>query len=81
MRRRRWFLSKTNNRLDCLSLRVVLFGRMFYNIFQYTDDIPDDFKQDPQKLLNFSEAQRNKDSGHKGKIRDDADASVSVWGY
>ena len=71
------FYRKPITGLTVYQLRVVLFGRMFYNIFQYTDDIPDDFKQDPQKLLNFSEAQRNKDSGHKGKIRDDADASVA----
>jgi len=71
------FYRKPITGLTVYQLRVVLFGRMFYNIFQYTDDIPDDFKQDPQKLLNFSEAQRNKDSGHKGKIRDDADASMA----
>ena len=70
------FYRKPITGLTVYQLRVVLFGRMFYNVFQFTDDIPEDFKQDPQKLMNFSEAQRNKDSGHKGKIRDDADASM-----
>ena len=48
---------------------------MFFNIFQFTDDIPEDIKQDPQKLLSFSEAQRNKSSG-SGGLKDDADASA-----
>jgi hypothetical protein len=71
------FYQKPITHLTIYQLRVVLFGRMFYNIFQYTDNIPDDFKQDPQQLLDFSEAQRNKDSGNKGGIRDDADVSVA----
>ena len=48
---------------------------MFFNIFQFTDDIPEDIKQDPKKLMSFSEAQRNK-SSNKGGIKEDADASA-----
>ncbi len=71
------FYRKPITHLTIYQLRVVLFGKMFFNIFQYTDDIPDNLREDPEKLMAFSEAQRNKDSGHQGKIRDDADASVA----
>ena len=70
------FYRKPITGLTVYQLRVVLFGRMFYNIFQYTDDIPEEFKQDPQKLVAFSEAQRNRDTQSKGGLRDDADGSV-----
>jgi hypothetical protein len=70
------FYQKPVTHLTIYQLRVVLFGRMFFNIFQFTEDIPEDFKQDPQKLMAFSEAQRNKDTQSRGGLRDDADGSV-----
>tara|TARA_Y100001938_G_scaffold146474_1_gene225383 strand:+ start:2082 stop:3065 length:984 start_codon:yes stop_codon:yes gene_type:complete len=69
------FYSKPITALSIYQLRVVLFGRMFFNIFQNTDDIPDNIKQDPEKLLAFSESQNNKDKRKTG-IREDADASM-----
>ena len=68
------FYSKPVTSLSIYQLRVVLFGRMFFNIFQYTEDIPDDIKEDPEKLISFSEMQ--KDKGSKSGIRDDADGSM-----
>ena len=72
------FYDKPIPELSIFQLRVALFGRMFFNIFQFTEDIPEDIKQDPEKLLSFSEAQRNKDSS-KSQIRDDA-AGSAVFG-
>jgi len=69
------FYSKPVTSLSVYQLRVVLFGRMFFNVFQNTDDIPDNIKQDPEKLLAFSENQNNKDKRKTG-IREDADASM-----
>ena len=69
------FYRKPIPELTIYQLRVVIYGRMFYNIFQYTEDIPDYIKQDPKKLLQFSEAQRNKDS-NSGGLRDDSDGSA-----
>jgi hypothetical protein len=68
------FYQKPVTSLSIYQLRVVLFGRMFFNIFQYTEDIPDDIREDPEKLMSFSEMQNNK--GGKSGIRDDADASM-----
>jgi hypothetical protein len=69
------FYSKPITSLSIYQLRVALFGRMFFNIFQNTEDIPDEIKQDPEKLMDFSESQRNKDKRKTG-IREDADASM-----
>ena len=69
------FYNKSITSLSIYQLRVVLFGRMFFNIFQNTEDIPDNIKGDPEKLIAFSEMQSNKATGKTG-IRDDADASM-----
>ena len=63
--------------LSVYQLKVAMYGKVFHSIFQYTDDIPDNIKEDPDKLMAFSENQRNKDSGKVSSgIRDDADASA-----
>tara|TARA_R110002020_G_scaffold22527_4_gene76142 strand:+ start:3537 stop:4520 length:984 start_codon:yes stop_codon:yes gene_type:complete len=69
------FYAKPVTALSIYQLKVVLYGNMFFNIFQHTTDVPDDIKENPQKLLAFSDAQRNKDT-NRGGIKDDADASM-----
>ena len=69
------FYGKPITKLSVHQLKVAVFGRIFFNIFQHTEDIPDNIKEDPEKLLAFSEAQRNKDSNSKF-IREDSDASA-----
>jgi len=60
-------------------MRLVLFGKIFHSIFQYTENIPDGIREDPEKLLAFSEAKNSKDSGRKQFIDDDA-AGSAVFG-
>ena len=69
------FYGKPIINLSAYQMKVVMYSRVFHSIFQYTEDIPDNIRQDPDKLLAYSESQRNKDS-NKGGIRDDADASA-----
>ncbi|RPH15412.1 MAG: hypothetical protein CBB67_017670 [Alteromonadaceae bacterium TMED7] len=61
--------------LSAYQMKVAMYGKVFNSIFQYTQDIPDNIREDPDKLLAYSESQRNKDS-NKGGIKDDADASA-----
>ena len=60
-------------KLSVYQLKTALFARMFYNIFQYIEDIPDHIKDDPEKLLAYSDSKRN---NNNGSIREDADASA-----
>ncbi len=69
------FYRKPIPSLTIYQLRVVLFGRMFFNIFQFTDDIPDNIRQDPEKLMAFSDAKRD-GSGRPAGLKDDADVSM-----
>lgn len=69
------FYGKPITKLSVHQLKTITFGRMFFNVFQNTENIPDDIKDDPVKLLNFAEAQRNK-SSNSSFIKDDSDASM-----
>ncbi len=69
------FYGKPIANLSAYQMKVAMYGKVFNSIFQYTQDIPDNIREDPDKLLAYSESQRNKDS-NKGGIRDDADASA-----
>lgn len=68
------FYGKPAVELSIPQLKLLAYGRMFQNIFSYTENIPDNIREDPKKLISFSEAQRNK--GGKDLIRDDADGSM-----
>lgn len=68
------FYGKPAVGLSVPQLKLLAYGRMFQNIFSYTENIPDNIREDPKKLISFSEAQRNK--GSKDMLRDDADGSM-----
>ena len=69
------FYGKPIPLLSIYQLRVVLFGKMFFNIFQFTEDIPEGIMQDPEKLIAFSDAKRN-GTGRPAGLKDDADVSM-----
>lgn len=67
------FYDKAIVLLSVYQLKTALFAKMFFNIFQYVEDIPDHIKDDPEKLLAYSDSQRNKNSGG---IDENSDASA-----
>ena len=70
------FFGKPLVDLSVFQMKLVLFGRIFHSIFQYTEDIPDNIRDDPERLLAFSDAKNNKNN-NKGKfIKDDSSAST-----
>jgi len=73
------FFGKPIVDLSVFQMKLVLFGKIFHSIFQYTEEIPDHIKEDPEKLLAFSEAKQNKSKGAKSFINDDA-AGSTVFG-
>lgn len=69
------FYGKPVIELSAYQMKLAMYARVFHSIFQYTEDIPDNIKEDPDKLMAYSENQRNK-SSNNGGLRDDADASA-----
>jgi len=72
------FYGKPVIQLSIYQLKTAIFAKMFYNIFQYIEDIPDNIKDDPEKLLSYSDLQRNK--GKKGQMIKDDSAASAVFG-
>jgi hypothetical protein len=70
------FFGKPVTNLTIPQLKLCSFGRVFFSIFQYVDDIPDNIREDPAKLLSFSDAQRNKGKKKGVNLKEDADASM-----
>ncbi len=54
------FYGKPIIQLSAYQLKLALYARIFFNIFQYNDDIPDHIKKDPIAILNFSDSKKNK---------------------
>lgn len=57
------FYGKPIVELSVYQLKLAIYARVFFNIFQYNDDIPERIKKDPEAIFNFSEAKKNKDAG------------------
>lgn len=53
--------------LSVFQQKVLVYGRLFLNIFQNTDKIPDDIRKDPKALLDFADSSKNKEKLNKGK--------------
>lgn len=64
--------------LSVYQLKMVVWGKVFHSIFQYVEDIPSDVREDPDRLLAFSEAKSNK-GNKKQFIKEDA-AGSTVFG-
>lgn len=67
------FYDKAIVLLSVYQLKTALSARMFFNIFQHVEDIPDHIKDDPEKLLAYSDSKRNNNSGG---IDENSDASA-----
>ena len=63
--------------LTDFQVRVNIYGKIFKNIFETNENIPDDVKNDPDKLFEYtdkSKAQKNFDSKQKNKDKASAEA-------
>ncbi len=69
------FYGKPVIELSAYQMKLGMYAKVFHSIFQYTEDIPDNIREDPDKLMAYSENKRNKGSNNGG-LRDDADASA-----
>ncbi len=68
-----FFYGKFITDLSVFQVKLCLFGRIFYNIFQYHDDVPEEIKKEPQAIFDFVESKKNRES-FKDKYKDGATA-------
>lgn len=55
------FYGKYINELSLYQMKLLLYGRMFSNIFQYNDDIPESIKSNPKEIFTFLDSKKNKE--------------------
>ena len=55
------FFGKFIHQLTAYQMKLLLFARIFNNIFQYNDDIPDSLKKDPKAIFNFIESKKTRE--------------------
>lgn len=56
------FYGKPIIELSVYQLKLAIYARIFFNIFQYNEDIPETMKQDPQAVLEFVDRKKNKEN-------------------
>lgn len=56
------FFGKFIHQLTAYQMKLLLYGRIFNNIFQYHDDIPDDIRKDPQAIFDFVDSKKNREN-------------------
>lgn len=56
------FYGKPIIELSVYQLKLAIYARIFFNIFQYNEDIPERMKQDPEAILDFVDRKKNKDN-------------------
>ena len=55
------FFARPIIKLSIYQLKMLAYGRMFLNIFQNVDDIPEGYRKSPDKLIDFVESKRRRD--------------------
>lgn len=73
------FYGKPIIHLSVHQLKLALYARVFFNIFQYNEDIPEGIKKDPEAILRFSESKKSKNN-LKSKIKDKDQGATAVFG-
>lgn len=72
------FFGKPLVELSVYQLKTCVFGRVFHSIFQHVEGIPQDIRDDPERLLAFSESKSN--SSKAKKFIDEDSAASTVFG-
>lgn len=65
--------------LSVYQLKLALYARVFYNIFQYNQDIPDNIRKDPSAVLRYAESKKSGDKG-SSKIKNRDNGATAVFG-
>jgi hypothetical protein len=70
------FYGKSIIMLSAYQLKLAIYAKIFFNIFQYNDDMPEYIKKDPDAIFSFSESKRNSSKGGSGRGDSDSGASA-----
>lgn len=72
------FYGKPIIELTAYQLKLALYARVFFNIFQYHEDVPERIKKDPEAIFNFVDTKKGS-SKMQQKIRDSDNVSSAIF--
>lgn len=55
------FFGKTIVKLSAYQIKLLIYGKIFYNIFQYNDDIPENLRKNPEAIFSFIDSKKKRD--------------------
>jgi hypothetical protein len=55
------FFGKFIHQLSAYQMKLLLFAKIFNNIFQYNDDIPESIKKNPKAIFNYLDSKKNRE--------------------
>jgi hypothetical protein len=55
------FFGKYVYQMTSYQMKLLLYGRIFHNIFQYNEDIPEHIRKDPKAIFEFVESKKTRD--------------------
>ncbi len=68
------FFGKPISKLTAYQIKLLTYAKIFNNIFQYHDDIPEQIRKDPEAIFNFVDSKKNRDKYQS--MQKDSGASV-----
>lgn len=72
------FYGKPIVELTAYQLKLALYSRVFFNIFQYHEDVPNRIKKDPEAIFNFVDAKKGA-SNMNSRIKDSNSGSSAIF--
>lgn len=72
------FYGKPIIELTANQLKLALYARVFFNIFQYHEDLPERIKKDPEAIFNFVDTKKGS-SKMQQKLKDSDNVSSAIF--
>lgn len=70
-----YFFGKPIVSLSTYQVKTMLYARMFHNIFQYNEEMPEDIKKNPDEIFEYLDVKKNRQQ-FKSRTKDSAGTIV-----
>lgn len=74
------FWGKPMVHLTDFQVRTTIYGKIFKNIFETNENIPDNYREDPEKLFEYSDSNKAKKKFDSARKRKGDSAAEAVFG-
>jgi len=68
------FFGKFIHEMTAYQMKLLLYGRIFHNIFQYNEDIPENLRKDPKAIFGYVDSKKAREK-YQNEVKD-SDGSI-----